>query len=201
MSVCEKHMMNSSDCLALDLNVEPGSVWQHRTLDVQLGSVGYPRPPFHLTPPLYLTLTTPQPGQTIDVDNVHLLDRSGYDLLSNGDFEHGRSRWYFTHDDHLVWHIKNIWVQLLFEHGLFGLLVFAVLVLYLCTRIVAHMRAGQPSAAVLGAAMVAFLVIGLTDSILDAPRPTIFVGLLFILILASTSPLRQCRTSMASRMR
>lgn len=190
LSVCEKHVMNAAACVVREVPVEPPGAWVRQQLPLRLDTVGHPRPPLHLTPPLVLSLMTPPPGQTIDVDNLHLIDSTGHDLLSNGDFERSGSLWYFTHDEHRVWHIDNIWVALLFEHGFLGLFTFATLVLYLCARLCLGLGRGRPYAVILAAAMLAFLVLGVTDSLLDATRPTLFIGFLFLLILLTTSPMR-----------
>ena len=197
VSVCEKHLMNTGACSTHEVLVEPNGTWRQWNVALQLGAVGRPRPYLHFTPPLYLSLSTPQVGHMIDIDNIHLIDRSGHNLLTNGDFEHGGSLWYFTHDDHLVWHINNIWIALLFEHGFLGLGTFCLLVLYVCTRLLVDMWRGNQYTIILGASMLAFLIMGLTDSILDAPRPTIFVGLLCMLTLVATSPVRARHASSA----
>ena len=75
-----------------------------------------------------ISLYNPQQG-TIDVDNVRLLGPDRSNLIENGDFSKGGNRWFFTTDNHLPWHIKHLWVQILFEQGWLGIVAvgFAVL--------------------------------------------------------------------------
>ena len=47
-----------------------------------------------------------------------------YSLIRNGDFSKGADYWFFKTHSHLPWHIKNLWVEVLFDQGWFGLATF-----------------------------------------------------------------------------
>jgi hypothetical protein len=110
------------------------------------------------------------------VDNVRLLDESGHDLIANGDFSGGGSRWFFSADDHLPWHGFNLWVQILFELGWVGVLALAVTILISLRRLATGMWRGELFSATLLAALGGFLLIGLTESLFDGPRVLLVLG-------------------------
>lgn len=48
--------------------------------------------------PVELALFDPDPGSTIEIGHIRLLDPQGCDILANGNFSRGTERWYFTDD-------------------------------------------------------------------------------------------------------
>ncbi len=197
--VCEKHAIHIGTCVSQEFAIAPAETWRRQNLPVDLASVGRPRTVFGWQAPRSLLLMTPEWGQTLEVDNVHLLDSRGRDLLTNGDFAQGGLKWHISHDDTPIWHIQHFWVALLFEHGLLGLVTFILLLLYVSIRLGVAIRRGHQYAVIFSASMLAFLVIGLTDSIIDAPRPTMFLGVLCMLALVATPRVRVGRAPHTSR--
>ena len=127
-----------------------------------------------------LGLTNFQRGSIVEVDNVRLLDAAGRDLIANGDFSQGGARWFFAADDHLPWHIFSLWVQILFEQGWIGVFALVVAIATPLARLAMGMSRGDLFAATLLAALVGFLLVGLTESLFDGPRvTTMFFLLLF----------------------
>jgi hypothetical protein len=130
-------------------------------------------------------------GGFVDIDNVRLLDKGGHDLLVNGDFSQGGARWFSSADDHLPWHIFNLWVQILFEQGWLGVLAVTTAVLISLTRLASGMWRGEVLSTSLLAALCGFLLIGLTESLFDGPRvTTLFFLLLFVSLLPKPSDSR-----------
>jgi len=116
---------------------------------------------------------------------VHRIVEQGRDLIANGDFERGGDDWFFKAGDHLPWHVKNLWVHLLFEQGWVGLVLFnAILILGLARLARAGWR-GEGRAYVLLAALAGMLTVGMFDSLLDAPR---LAALLCLLMLVGLGP-------------
>jgi hypothetical protein len=83
-------------------------------------------------------------------------DESGRDLVANGDFSGGGSRWFFSADDHLPWHIFNLWVQILFEQGWAGVVALTAAVLISLRRLAIGMWRGNLFSATLLAALSGF---------------------------------------------
>ena len=130
--------------------------------------------------PVTLSLENFSPGSVAEIGSISLRDPAGRDVISNGDFSRGADRWFFSTFDHLGWHIKNLWVALLFEQGWLGLLAFALLSGYALTQITRHfLRSGDMVSLSVLAGLVGILTVGAVDSLFDAPRLT----LLFFLTL------------------
>src|SRR5262249_39116637 len=145
-----------------------------------IGSGSWP-----MKPPVVLTLTNPRLGTVVDVDNVRLLDETGRDLLVNGDFARGGARWFSTADDHLPWHLFNLWAAILFDQGWAGVLSVAALALLALQRTARRMWRGDLFAGVLCAALTGFLAAGMTESLFDGPRVT---TLFFLVVLVGLIP-------------
>jgi hypothetical protein len=189
--VCEKSVQYSFRCNKLNFRLKAaGTNWEHHEVTFNSEQIGSGQP--LMRRPVALSLANPQPnGGFVDVDNVRLLDRSGHDLIINGDFSQGGARWFFSADDHLPWHIFNLWVQILFEQGWLGVLAVATGVLMSLTRLAIGMWKGELLSTTLLAALCGFLLIGLTESLFDGPRvTTLFFLLLFVSLLPKASDSR-----------
>ena len=131
------------------------------------------------------------PQTRVDVDNVSLIAPGGQDLIANGHFAQGMSRWFTTSDrSHLPWHIKNLFLNVLFDQGIVGLLLFVALTGGALFRLIVGSARGNPVAPFLAASLVGFLLVGLFDSLLDVPRVAFLYYLLVMvsLILQADDP-------------
>ncbi|HET7032227.1 MAG TPA: VanZ family protein, partial [Casimicrobiaceae bacterium] len=125
-----------------------------------------------------------------DVRDVALIGPGGRPVIANGDFGNGMARWFFTSDRyHLPWHIKNLALNVLFDQGVVGLVLFSALVAIALWRLVAGRASAHPLAPFLASAVTGFLVVGAFDSLLDAPRAAFLFYLLLIASLALRAPL------------
>lgn len=177
--LCEKAELYSFRCKSLDFAVNfANGKWEHHEAMLDSGEVGQGSWP--LRRPVVLSLYNPQAG-VVDVDNVRLIDHDRGDLIANGDFSSGGNRWSFSTDDHLPWHIKHLWVQILFEQGWIGIVAVGFAVLLAMGRLAARAWRGDLFAGTLLASLSAFMVLGFFDSTFDAPRlTTLFFILLFV---------------------
>ncbi len=168
VSICEKKLFNSHVCVWLNTPVTPGAGWQHQKIEFSSAEVGQGE--WWLRRPVQLSLYNPQEHSIVDVDDIRLTDNSGTNLIANGDFAQGGDHWFFKSGNHLAWHAKNMWVHLLFEQGLFGLVIFLGLTLVAVRQLVRGLWAGEPHATVWMASLGGLLIIGFVDSLFDAPR-------------------------------
>lgn len=198
--VCEKQLLNSRRCVWIALDVPGDGYWHRLSHDFFSDEVGIEdglrRPPVELF--IYY------PGKTgeIDVDNLRLLDASGANLLGNGGFSSGGDYWFFKTHSHLPWHIKNVWVHVLFEQGWLGLSLFTALIAYALIRLARKAWSGEPLAWAWLAALLGLLSVGMFDSLLDAPRLATLLVLLCLLGVAydwNTKPLTRRRHKHHSR--
>jgi hypothetical protein len=186
-SICEKVELYSFGCNSLDFIVTSrDGNWEHHEITFKADAIagGW----WLLRRPVAISLSTPQSG-TIDIDNVRLFGRDQSNLIENGDFARGGNRWYFGTDDHLPWHIKHLWVQILFEQGWLGIAAVGFAVLLSAARLATRAWRGDFFAGTLLAALSAFMLTGLFDSTFDAPRlTTLFFILVFCGIVPITPP-------------
>lgn len=183
VDVCRKHLLYDRDCLykSVDVPARPGD-WQ--SLAVALPGAGLDHgnrlAPYFIV----FSMSVTRPGTRVDVESVRARTVAGENLLANGHFESGTARWFFSSDrHHMPWHIKNMWLHVLFEQGVVGVALLGVLVATSLLRAATH--AGTPHtpiAAALTGSLCGLLVVGMFDSILDVPR----VAALFLLLMATS---------------
>ncbi len=180
--VCEKWMLYSSACVWQTVHVgNTGGRWRNFVLDVNTAK--FSQRPWYAPRSVKLSFYNPTRGMLVDVDDVSLRDESGHELVKNGSFSAGMDHWFFATDNHLPWHFKDLWLQLYFEQGGVGLALFAALVVYAFIVLARRWREPEFPAPALAAALVAFLTVGVVDSLFDVPR----MALLFYLLWAWTA--------------
>ncbi len=121
----------------------------------------------------------------IEIDWLRLTGPDGRELIRNGDFSAGNDYWWWSADDHLNWHAKNLAVHLLVEQGWLGLSAFALLTLRCLWLIGVALRAADPTAAPMACALIGLLGIGVIDSVIDSPRLALYYYLLCVFVLLS----------------
>ena len=177
VALCRKWVLTSSECEQVEVKGIPvAGVWQ--TQDAKIPPLPAPTSVWEALAPVKLSLATPDKGRTVDIDNVRLSTEKGPNLVANGAFAAGMDRWFFATDLDPPWHIHSLPVSLLFDQGWMGVLGAAVMIvgaLVLGAR--AAWRGSAPATAAL-AALLAFLVSGALNTLIDAPR---FLWLLLVL--------------------
>lgn len=178
--VCEKQLLYSYRCQGAAVKVPAAEdSWQHRDLILDTGDVGIGH--WYTRRPVEFSLSDPLAGSLIDVDNVRLLAPDGANLIANGDFSRGADRWFFTTDDGWPWRIENVWLQILFEQGWYGVAVFSMLVAFIGYRLGLRFMLGDVYAVALLAAITGALTIGLFSSSFVSSRiALLFYVLIFI---------------------
>jgi len=166
--VCEKQLLNSRRCVWMAFEVPTDGRWHRLSRDFSSGQVG--AEDGLQRPAVELALYYPGNDGLIDVDNVRLLAANGGNLIGNGGFTWGGDYWFFKTHSHLPWHIKNVWVQLLFEQGWLGLSLFSLLAAFALARLAKAAWSGQALAWAWLASLLGLFTVGLFDSLLDAPR-------------------------------
>ena len=120
--------------------------------------------------PVTLSLFTPTNSGYIDIDNIELINGNGENILANGDFEQGKDYWYFSADNHLLWHTKNIVVNLFHDFGIIGLACISALTLLCLSKNFSLILLGNKPAIVLFVSIMGFVGIGTVCSIFDVPQ-------------------------------
>lgn len=185
--VCEKHLLYNQSCLIKAINIKgrPG-VWQ--PIRLQLDGGNPTRGDWYAPRILAFSIAVGSVGGTADIDDLSLISADGRELLANGDFSGGMTHWFFSSDKHhLPWHIKSIFMNVLFDQGIVGLALWSALLAGALWRTSFGRARRHPLAPALAASLAGFVVVGLFDSLLDVPRLAWLFYLLLLLALTLRS--------------
>ncbi len=165
---CVRHLLYDADCRTAQLHVAADPAWRPLVQPM----TGVASPARWYAPRLALfTVSVVNAGGRADIDNMRLQGPTQEELLTNGDFAAGLAHWLGSAQSYyLPWHIDNLFLEVLIERGLLGLLVFCALVATAIWRLAfasGHQRNSSPYAV---AALTGALCVGLTGSVVDAPR-------------------------------
>ncbi|MBL8422984.1 MAG: hypothetical protein JNK06_05735 [Candidatus Accumulibacter phosphatis] len=168
LQVCEKHLLYSGGCQSGVLYFKQATAgWQ--TFDVPLAGHLFDKSPWYA--PRLKVFSIAVDGKVADVAQISLIGPEGKNLLANGDLRDETAHWFFTSDrDHLPWHAKNLFLNVLFDQGLVGLMLFVVVTVAALWRLTIGKARDEPLAPFLSAGIVGFLAVGMFDSLLDVPR-------------------------------
>jgi hypothetical protein len=169
IALCEKWMLTSAQCARVDPGpIEEDAGWKRgRWL---LDTTGWTASRASSTRPVKLALFNGSNAGAIDVADVKLTTEGGRALLVNGDFRHGFDHWYYTTDVDPPWHIHSLPVEILFEQGWLGVLAWSAAVVLALAGSARGAWRGDLGSAGLLAALLAFGVCGLVNSLADSPR-------------------------------
>lgn len=177
--ICTKHLLYAQACAGKNIRLKnTESNWQRQTfeLDGRKLSDG----PWYAPQLVVFSLALETMGGRLDIDRLIVTDPHGRSVIANGDFSADMARWFFTSDHHhMPWHMKSMYLHVLFEQGIVGLATFSLLVLAALSRSLVGRRSYHPLAPAISAGIAGFLVVGLFDSLLDVPR----LAFLFFMLL------------------
>jgi hypothetical protein len=198
LAICERWLLYPQNCVQAPFKLGPvDGKWQHYEGDLDAGALGGGSV---MRLPTQLELSAYGANATVEVDNVSLVDlASGTELVRNGSFSQVNDYWFFSSDrNHFPWHIKNFFVNTFFEMGALGMLSLGLLLGYAAVKLALRGVQGDLSASVALAAMTAFLMVGLFDSLFDVPRLTL---VFFLVILGALLIPARKRTRVRKRVR
>ena len=188
IGVCQRHLLYDATCRQAAVMV-PGGKPQWRRFSLLLPAAGVDagqeRPPALA----FLSLRLAGPGDFVDIDNLRVVDAAGRDLLVNGDFSDGLTRWFFAGRHYFVpWHIDNLFLETLIDQGVIGLLLLLTLLAMAFANLLRGPGRGHMLAPYLLAALTASIVLGMFSSLLDVPRPAFLFWLLLCFALFLNGP-------------
>jgi hypothetical protein len=180
VAICQRHLLYDASCSGSVVSVPGGDrQWRHFSLQFTTRSTsasGASSPAFGF---LSLRLLAGS-GDSVDLDKLQLFDPTGRQLLHNGEFSGGLAHWFFAGHHYFVpWHIDNLFLEMLIDQGVGGLLLLLALLTLACGNLLRGPGRNHVLAPYLLAALTAFMVVGVFSSLLDMPR----AAFLFFLLL------------------
>ena len=175
---CERHLLYDRHCQMASAHLVPlNSAWQ--SCEFLLSGPVLNHGDWYAPRLGVFSISVVNAGGVADVDNVKLFGPGPQDLLENGDFSKRLSHWFPAAQIYfLPWHIDNLFLEILIERGVVGLLVFAVCVMVSLWHLVFGRARMQALSPFLAASLSAALLVGLVSSFMDVPR----VSFLFFLL-------------------
>jgi len=166
--LCAKWLLYSDDCLSTPLALPSSGTWSPLILDLAEPALTALRRADPFRRPVEFSIAFDR-TRWVDVTAIALRDDAGHDLLANGNFVDGTAHWFFTDDDHIAWRIMNQYLMTWFETGALGCLALAALMVGALLGALQDIRRGGPLGAGIAGAIVAFLVAGISDSLIEVP--------------------------------
>jgi len=176
--LCERHLLYDRSCQYAFLRVKPLKGWQSLSATLK-GDVFEPEPWY--APRLKMfSISVTNAGGVADLDNLAWVGQGTSSLLANGDFSAGLSRWFPAAQAYFVpWHLDNLFLEVLVERGVMGLLALLTLLGYALWHLVLGRCRKHTLSPYLAASLVGVLLVGLVSSVMDVPR----VAFLFFLFM------------------
>jgi hypothetical protein len=107
----------------------------------------------------------------IEISSVSIRDQQGREKIANGDFSLGLERWFPYFDfNHMPWHIKNLWVNLYFDQGWFGVCGFAAFLSALIFAAAGLARKHELWGVTAAVMSAAYMSVGIVGGLVDVPR-------------------------------
>ena len=189
LKVCERHMIYEGNCHYRFFKVRPiNGNWQQLSIPLR-GRASRVEAPHQSDLPRYgvFSISVINAGGALELRKIRLVGPTGQDFLANGDFSHGLAHWLGSAQSYyLPWHIDNLYLELLIERGVIGLVLTGLLALVAVKGVASRAQGGTAQGRFLLASLAGAALIGLVSSLMDVPRVAflIYLVLLFTIQLA-----------------
>lgn len=128
-----------------------------------------------------LAITLEQAKTSVRLDAVELINPQGLQVIKNTDFSLGSRYWSRIADkNYLPWHIDNLFLELLIENGLFGLVVLAAVAVWALVLAARGVRRQNPLSLIVFVSISTVICIGIVVSLIEIPRVSIMLWLLLV---------------------
>jgi hypothetical protein len=170
LDVCEQHLLYSRQCQGALVHVAPQQgAWQ--SILVPLDGPELDPGRWYAQRLGLFSVSIRDTGTMAEFAAIALLAPDDTQLLANNDFSAGLTHWFPIAQAHfLPWHIDNLYLEWLIEHGVAGLTAFLVLVALAFANLFSSWASGLRIAPFLAASLLGPLLVGSVSSFLDVPR-------------------------------
>ena len=203
LKICEKHMIYEGRCHYRFIKLRPTPDGQWQTLTIPLRGRSIAGSPSLLPRFGVFSIALINAGGRLELQKIGLTGPGARENIENNDFSHGMQGWLPSSQGYyLPWHIDNVYLELLIERGLVGLVLMIAWVLVALKGLAMPNVGVQGNAAsrndhgdslarCLIAALVGAALIGLVSSWLDVPRIAFLVFMLLFFSIQINRP-RAC---------
>ncbi|WP_156406405.1 O-antigen ligase family protein [Hydrogenophaga sp. Root209] len=180
VSLCERHLLYDFSCQRRWVSLKPQSDAGNGWIELRMGrSLFEGRSGVAGLRESVLALSSMQVRKAIRIESVELWDSSGRQRLRNTNFSKGLQHWLpMAQGQFEPWHIDNLYLDVLIERGLLGLVILAVWVLWALLGLWEKLRQGDSVAWAMAASMVGVLSLGAVISVTEVPRVTLILMIL-----------------------
>ena len=188
VSVCERHLLQEFRCQWQKVSLDDSSQNRGEAIEIFLAGDSFEdRTPRERLRQGVLALMVAQPGTSIRLDSIESFDAAGRQVLQNADFADGLRHWYpMAVGQFEPWHIDNLYLDVLIERGLPGLVVLAIWVIWAGAALWRGRHSTDALAWVLAGSIVGMLSLGAVISVTEVPR----VALILMILLWSSGAIR-----------
>jgi O-antigen ligase len=170
LALCEKHLLYVAECQRASVYVdEPAGRW-HR---LETNLIGPVLNGGHWYAPRFgqFSLTVITPGSTVDIADIQIGGVCASCNLQNANFSNELAHWSYSGRSYFVpWHIDNLYLELLIEQGISGLLLFLAMACSAMAGLMSPASRNQPFNCYLAASLVGLAALGMVVSVMDMPR-------------------------------
>lgn len=178
VQVCASHLLYPARCIEEILAVTP-SGWQ--TLRLELPGSLFDGAAWQKAGRGVFMLSVLTPGTIVEIRDV-FLGTGDENLLRNPRFKEQEGQWFSQSFGYfLPWHIDNLYLELLVEIGLVGLIAFLAVVIRAMWRFFQSYLNGETYSTELLSSISGLLALGLVVSVVDMPRVAMLAGLIMVL--------------------
>lgn len=170
--LCERNLIYASNfkprCVAGSMGFEATeNAFEKYSIELNSATVGERASLWRW--PTVMTIGYDRPDTVFEIDAIDL-SADGFNTLRNGSFKRGLDYW-FPYNDfaHLPWHIKNTFLQVWYESGWLGLMLFLCMVVMLVRKNLQR-HSHDSLLPVYTTGVLAICVFGLFGSPLDSAR-------------------------------
>ena len=188
VSVCERHLLHEFRCQWQWISVAGSPQASGEPVEVTLeGDAFDDRGPRERLRQGVLAIAPAEAGSTIRLDSVELLDQGGKQVLRNSDFSAGLEHWFpMALGQFQPWHIDNLYLDVLIERGVLGLVVLAIWAVWAGASLWRGRRNADALGWVMAGSIVGMLSLGAVISVTEVPR----VALILAILLWSSGAIR-----------
>ncbi len=187
VSVCERHLLYEFRCQWQWVAVPQTAVGDGPLEAVLAGDPFDDRSGRERWRQGVLAVAPAQAGSIVQLQSLEVFDATGRQVLKNRDFSAGLQHWFPMAMGYFQpWHIDNLYLDVLIERGLLGLVVFAIWVLWAGASLWRGLRLGDSRAWVLSGGVLGLLSLGSVISVTEVPR----VLLILMLLMWSSGSIR-----------